>query len=139
MANCSHLLVRCMDFRLNKKIIDWLTENGILSVTDFISIAGACKDLVIYPFSSESRYLMSMIDLAITKHGVRTIILTQHQDCVGYGGQACFATEKDEKNHLIADLKKVKAHILQKHAQLVIKMFLICKKDKNWFFEEVLA
>ena len=138
MVNCSYLLIRCMDFRLNKKIVDWLTENGILHDIDFISIVGACKDLAIYPFSSESRYLISMIDLAITKHGVKTIILTQHQDCAGYGGQACFATAKDEKAHLIADLKKVKDHILQKHTQLEIKMFFICQKDKNWFFEEVL-
>ena len=137
MVNCSYLLIRCMDFRLNKKIIDWLAENGVLHDTDFISIVGACKDLAIYPFSSESRYLMSMVDLAITKHGVKTIILTQHQDCAGYGGQGCFATAKDEKAHLIADLKKVKGHIGQKHAQLEIKMFLICQKDKNWFFEEV--
>ncbi|OGY41415.1 MAG: hypothetical protein A2Y67_02705 [Candidatus Buchananbacteria bacterium RBG_13_39_9] len=126
-----------MDFRLNKIIFSWLTEKGILQDTDFVSVAGACKDLVIYPFSSESRYLMSMIDLAITKHGVKTIILTQHQDCAGYGGQGCFATVKDEKAHLIADLKKVKGHILQKHAQLDIKMFLICQKDKNWNFEEI--
>jgi hypothetical protein len=126
-----------MDFRLNKKIINWLTENGIMSDTDFISIAGACKDLAIYPFSSESRYLMSMIDLAINKHCVKTIILTQHQDCAGYGGQGSFATAKDEKAQLIADLKKVKGHILQKHGQLEIKMFILCQKDKNWFFEEV--
>ena len=137
MDNCSYLLIRCMDFRLNKVISNWLTENGILQDTDFISIAGACKDLAIYPFSSESRYLMSMIDLAIAKHGVRTIILTQHQDCAGYGGQSRYGTAKDEKEHLIADLKKVKAYIGQKNALLEIKMFLICQKDKNWNIEEI--
>ena len=137
---CQNLLIRCMDFRLEKSFQEWLKQKGLVADTDIVSVAGACKDLATTPPDCKTDHVMAMIVLAYEKHGVRNIILTQHQDCGAYGGQEAFASAEAEEIKLIADMKKVKEQLVGRFVDLKAQMYWIKKTENDqWEFEEIIS
>ncbi|PIT93773.1 hypothetical protein COU00_02570 [Candidatus Falkowbacteria bacterium CG10_big_fil_rev_8_21_14_0_10_43_11] len=81
MSKCKHLAIRCMDFRLSKKLFRWMAKRGYIGDCDELSYAGASKKIV----NSESRsVVLADLELAVHKHGVCHIILVHHSHCGAY-------------------------------------------------------
>ncbi len=135
---CENLIVQCMDYRLQPCIEAWKKIKGVSGDVDVISVAGSCKDLANYELGTcESNHLMAMIILAYEKHGVRNVILTQHEDCGAYGGKSAFAGEDAEKAKVIGDMIKVKKALSAKFTDLRVEMFWIKMAGEGWEFEAV--
>lgn len=134
---CQNLLLRCMDFRLEKSISQWLNGQGLVGDTDIISIPGSCKVLAEDPTSCKAGFIMEGIALAHDKHGVKKIILTQHEDCGAYGGQSAFADPAAEKLKLLTDMAKVKDLLLSRYADLEVSMCWLKLVGDDWQLEEV--
>jgi carbonic anhydrase len=127
-----------MDFRLGPTFKSWLEERGYLGDVDEVSVAGACKEFVADPNSCIANYLFGQIQISSSLHGISRVILTQHEDCGAYGGQASFASAEAEKLKLVADMRKLKAVIKERLPQLEVSMVFIKKlTDHQWEFEEV--
>ena len=135
---CKYLILHCMDSSPQTFIEEWKKTKGVLGDIDVISVAGSCKDLANYEIGTcESNHVMGMITLAYEKHGVRNIILTQHEDCEAYGGKSAFANDEAEKTKIVADMVKVKKALLEKFQDLRVEMFRIKMVGEGWEFEAV--
>ena len=118
--------------------VDWKKTKGISGDVDVISVPGACIDLANYGLGTcEANFVMKGIILAYEKHGVRNIILTQHEDCGAYGGKIAFASDEAELAKTIGDMKKAKKALLEKFPDLHVEMFRIKMVGEGWEFEAV--
>ena len=68
---CSNLLIRPMDFRLQPAIEKWLDQKGYNGDTDMIAVAGACKDFVKDPENCMGTYLWSELDTSYRLHQIK--------------------------------------------------------------------
>jgi len=134
-SQCDYLLLRCMDFRLERTIEEWLRP--YLGRTDVIAIAGSCKVLAETPDSWPALFIWDQIRLAYEQHGVRQVVLTQHQDCGAYGGAAAFGSAEAEKAKLASDLRQVKEDLHRRFPDLRVSGFWIKPAGPEWEFEEI--
>jgi carbonic anhydrase len=135
---CQNLLVRCMDFRLEPAISKWLRDNSMVGDVDVISVAGACKEFANVAADCVPAFLYSQVELSYRKHGVRRVILTQHEDCGAYGTQTAFESPAAEKSKLTSDMKRTKEILRTKYPDLQVSMFWLKRAGENWEFETVL-
>ncbi|MFA6130741.1 MAG: carbonic anhydrase [Patescibacteria group bacterium] len=131
--HCTHALVRCMDFRLEKAIEKYLIEQNLVGTIDVISVAGAAKDLVAHP----EGFVATQIDLSKKLHESHTIILMNHTDCGGYGGRDALESDEAEHDFHLKELEKGKQIILAKYPDLTVKKVLAKIKGETVEFEEL--
>ncbi|MFH1253523.1 MAG: carbonic anhydrase [Candidatus Uhrbacteria bacterium] len=120
MHTCHHALIRCMDFRLQKAIDEWLEENNLPGDCDMISVAGAGKDILINP----EGFVATQVVLSKKLHDTKTILLMHHTDCGAYGGHAAFESLEAEKAFQINEMNKIKTIIQSQNSELAVKMLL---------------
>lgn len=138
--NCSNALVRCIDFRLGMSFRNWLDQKGYSGDIDEISIAGSCKPFVALDNRCAADFMMGQIDVSKKLHNISRLILTQHNDCGAYGGQAAFATPEAEKMKLTNDMRALRELVKNKYPDLEIIMVWLKKIDEqSWDFEEIAA
>lgn len=113
---CSTSLVRCMDFRLDSAIRDYMEKHGLYDDADIIAVAGAAKNLA----QKENSTVEQQIQLSKKLHDVHTIILINHTDCGGYGGRAAFASAEEEKQTHITDLHTAKQKLLNMYPDITV-------------------
>ncbi len=123
---CKAALVRCMDFRLQSAIADYIASEGLSNNVDIISIAGAAKDV-----NDQSMGDAVSGQLALSKklHDVETIILMNHTDCGGYGGRAAFESVEAERTHHEAELASAAEKLAVVYPDVTIKKMLADIKD----------
>lgn len=117
---CSTALVRCMDFRLESAIEQFVNNKGICGDADIISFAGASKNIN----DEEAGPVEQQIDLSKKLHKIKTLILMNHTDCGGYGGREAFESPEAERMHHLNELRKAKEDIAAKYPDLTIKLAL---------------
>lgn len=117
---CKAALVRCMDFRLEPGVSDYLRSQELLHDTDIISIAGAAKNIVDDP----QGFVMTQIGLSVQLHGIHEVHLMHHSDCGAYGGSGKHASFEEEKAMHLSEMQKAKETILATHPSLTIRLFL---------------
>jgi len=128
---CSNVLIRCMDYRIDMGVHDFLLNNEMLGDTDVVSVAGSCKDLLKGFGWSESKYLLTQIEISIKLHGIKRIILTQHENCGPYGGLEVFGTVEMEKEFLIKEMKELKQKLAKRFPDQEILMFWFIRPEMN--------
>ncbi|MFA5933296.1 MAG: carbonic anhydrase [Microgenomates group bacterium] len=74
--NCDALIITCIDFRFQKYINDWVSENFQPKTFDRVAIAGGVFDL---------DYVLKQAEISHRLHHVKKIILINHEDCGAYG------------------------------------------------------
>ena len=116
---CTTLVLHCIDFRLQKALLDWGTKNNILGDCDVVSTAGAVKNIL----APESD-VMRNIAIAEKLHGITKVILINHTDCGAYGGAKAFASKKEEVEKHLADLTAAESHIKKDFPKLSVRKFI---------------
>lgn len=115
---CHYLFVRCMDHRLNEVWVRFLGTFGLRpESTDYdeLRIAGGAKNVA---------EVLAHLKLVFNQHGVRKIILTVHEDCLGG------AVEND--------LFRAMAAIREaNYISLEVRAFFFYRSGKGWAYREV--
>lgn len=109
MHSCSALLVSCIDFRVQPLVEAWARQNLGPKNYDRVALAGGVKD-----FSA----IMSQIDLSVKLHGVKKIILMNHEDCGAYGESG---TEENHRQDLLSAAQTVKS----KYPDLTVETYFV--------------
>lgn len=113
---CKNLLIRCMDFRLNKETKKWIEESGLfIGGFDIISLAGASKDIVDGNEEVKNNFLKH-VGVSVDLHQVEKIIIFHHSDCGAYALDYKFGSLEEEKKKQLEDMKKAKEIILEKYS-----------------------
>ncbi len=77
--------LNCMDGRVQKAMIDWLTKEFDAEHVDMITEAGMDGFIVRHDDLPES--LLHKIDISVEKHGSNDIFIVGHYDCGGHPGE----------------------------------------------------
>jgi len=92
---CDVLVLMCIDFRFRENVQNSLKKIGLKSY-----------DLVVYPGASSSlssekhsafRPLLDAINISQNLHGIKKVVIVDHEDCGVYGGSSSFESFDDEK------------------------------------------
>ncbi len=119
---CKNLLIRCMDFRLNKAIEEWIETSGLLKGGhDIISLAGASK--VLADGSEEIKNnLLSNVAVSAELHKAEKVIICHHSDCGAYAKSYNFNSPAEEKEKQIEDMQESRNAILKKYPNIKITL-----------------
>lgn len=131
---CSSALLRCIDFRLEPAIHDFLVSRGLAGDCDVISFAGATKGLA----QDASSVLADQLKLSKKLHDIKTVVLMNHTDCGAYGGRAAFQDEEAERNHHRKDLAEAQRRVCDALEDVrVICALAIIEMDGSVHIEEL--
>lgn len=109
MHTCFSVIVSCIDFRIQPAVEAWARQNLAAKNYNRVALAGGVKD-----FSS----VMNQIDLSCKLHGIKKVILTNHEDCGAYGSEA---TEEKHRRDLLSAAAAVKS----KYPDLTVETYFI--------------
>lgn len=79
-----YLVIACIDFRLQKYLYAWLSNNNMLGISDLLTVPGASKELIKPSSNCSSATLLSQIETSINFHNTKKVILIEHQNCGMY-------------------------------------------------------
>ena len=86
--NCEALVLMCIDFRFWQDIQKHLAKNGLKNY-DMLAFPGASLGL-----SSGSnpaqKPLLNAISISQNLHGIKKVVIVDHEDCGAYGGSSSF-------------------------------------------------
>ena len=132
---CKNLLIRCMDFRLNKETKKWIQESKLFEGGfDIISLAGASKDIVDGNEEVKNNFLKH-VGVSVDLHQVEKIIIFHHSDCGAYALDYKFDSLEEEKKKQLEDMKKAKEIILEKYSG--VKVVFVWGEMKDEKGEEI--
>ena len=115
---CDAMVICCIDFRFQKNIRDWTDENLKGKTFDLVGFAGATKEL---------DTVIKQVDISVSLHKVKQIVLIHHEDCGAYG-------EEDSYERHVQDLKKAEKRIKDKYPEVQVGLYYLHLDGK---FEQI--
>lgn len=104
-------VIRCIDFRFVSDTASFLKNLGYGGQYDDIALAGAVKNFVDPYDQADVEFLYRQIKISRKLHGVTDVVLINHTDCGAYGGRQTFASEAEEHDRHVKDLKRAQEMI----------------------------
>ena len=99
---CDSLVVMCMDFRFHAKIAEIIAHSGYRQF-DLVALPGGSRSIT---DEGSREAVLSAIEIGVTVHKVRRVIIVDHVDCRAYGGSEAFKdAEEEERRHTDALLE----------------------------------
>lgn len=75
--------VLCIDGRFRRCLVDWLVDRYSADYVDLITEPGPDRILSARPLGSTARDIRRKLDVSLTAHAARAIVLVGHEDCAG--------------------------------------------------------
>ena len=132
-ASTDALLLSCMDYRLMDDIERYMSGRGLRDKYDHIVLAGASLGAITDKYPAWNETFWEHLDIAISLHDIRTVILLDHRDCGAYKvilGEQRVADARTEKDTHVVQLKQLKSQINTKHPKLAVEMLLMSLDGK---------
>ena len=128
MVTCKYFLLHCMDFRIQECIRDYLIQQGHFGDCDRVAYGGPCQ---------EHELALHYIALARKVHNIEHIILSQHEDCGGYGGTERWGSREKEREALLADMHALRRKVLVKYPDRDVSMLFFEMDGDDWKAVEI--
>ena len=128
MAQCNNLILQCMDFRIQDTLDTWIREQGFAGDIDRVSVAGSCQS---------KELALRNIKVGCELHGVKLVVLTQHDDCGAYGGHDAFPSLEIEREKLVADMMAVSKGVLEIFPDVTVMTLYVQQSGDSWKIVEV--
>lgn len=128
--DCEWVVVRCMDWRLNASLAEYLRQQGIPEEHDLIS----------WPGSGKSEQIpATILNASIELHNVSKLMLVWHTDCGAYGGrQNCGGTEEADREFQLKELRAAAFRIQGSCRLEEVRLVLVhIKDDGQILYEDV--
>lgn len=98
--HCRACIIFCMDFRLNRPLVEFLTEQNLdRDGADIIRVAGAAKSLARPGDPRDRDFLLEQLATSARLHGTRRVYLINHEDCGAYGQEQVPDSEAELAMH----------------------------------------
>ncbi len=120
---------RCVDGRLNVPLEIFLKNLGVPPDYYPFTLIGGMR---------QSHQVISDLDFAVGRLGIRHAIFVQHTDCKAYGGRImCGNTEKADKEFQTRELRRIIDDV--RRCERLVSRFVLAHIDNNGqvFFEEI--
>lgn len=118
--HCDVCLLTCMDFRMWERVARLVrTECGV-DCCDLVAAPGAAKKIL---EEATREDILGSFSIAANLHGVKTIVLVNHEDCGAYGGSKKFS-DRDSERHFHEEALRESARIVEERLPNVsVKLF----------------
>lgn len=127
---CNNIMIKCMDYRLQNKTLNWIKENNYFGDCDVISNAGSGKALI-DGSPDIKEFILNEIKIGYERHSAKNVIIIHHSDCGAYKDYN-FANNEEEKAKQIADMIEEEKIIKEKFPEMnVIKIWAQIKDEDN--------
>ena len=123
---CRAVLVKCMDFRLDGPVHEWMNTTGLAGDCDVVSVAGAGKGMA--GQGPEREFLLKQIETAVRLHHVSRVYLMHHADCGAYKAGRGFATAAEEKARQMEDMDEVEKLLVERFPGVEVHKIWACFK-----------
>lgn len=123
---CAAIIFSCIDWRLYPALGNYLRRK--YGHFDFCASAGSVKGFL---QKSRRQLFFDQIKISQKLHHSRTIILTMHHDCGGWGGIKKFKNEKQEFSYHQMILSRVAKLISIKFPKAETVLYFIGLKEKQ--------
>src|SRR5687768_15399985 len=123
-ATTDALLLSCMDYRLMDDVEKYMSGRGLRDKYDHAILAGASLGAVTDKYPAWNQTFWEHLDIAITLHDIKTVIVMDHRDCGAYKvilGADSVKDAKTEKDTHVVRLKQLRAAINKKHPKLAVE------------------
>lgn len=107
ILKCTALVITCLDYRIQKAIIDWLGENVGHGNYNRVALAGGVKN---WPVISEQ------IDLSKRVQDIEQVIIVHHEDCRAYGEAGTYEKHCD-------DMRAAREAVKQRHPDIKVDLY----------------
>lgn len=119
---CQALVLACIDFRFHDKLNQWLNDKGLKDNADQVKIAGGVLSIIKPTEMRDRDFLLHQLGISVSLHEIKQVYLINHEDCGAYGGKKSFASDAEELEKHIIDMRDAKKIILEKFPQLEVKL-----------------
>ncbi len=115
--SCQAIVISCMDFRLHNALHLRTDEKFGCHGYDLVHVAGGGGAIL----SQDSMELvLKQIGLSVKLHGVKEVVLVNHEDCGAYGGKKMFANDQEERRKHRDDLEAAAAIVSARYPTLAV-------------------
>lgn len=121
-CQCENVVVRCMDFRFHADLPALLAEHFGVECFEYDS-PGGCGGAMSLIDDVSRELILNALDLAISLHGVRRLVIVNHVDCGAYGGSERFGAPAAERDFHAGQLREARDIALQRHRDLEVVLF----------------
>ncbi len=128
MHKAKACVINCIDFRIQKYVFKYLSENDYIGQSDFLMVAGAGRDLTSPMKPEYGEYLWRQLDISVSLHHIDEILVIEHQDCGAYAldglipGNLEVAMDKPMHQEIA---KKTLAKINEKYPNINVKFLYV--------------
>ena len=132
------LVVSCIDFRLQRLLLEALqTSFGVVD-PDMIATSGGARALASDQTSPQQQVILFDLNLAVTHHGVKQIVLLNHQNCGRYGLEGdTFSDESAEVAFHRDELTRATAWVRKHFPNIQVTAGLVQFSDNSLSIEAV--
>ena len=117
------LIICCKDYRYIQPIQRFAKRQLGIRWYDLKATAGGVRAMLDAP-RIVRRWILRDVDLVYRLHGVRRVIVVQHEDCAAYGGSARLGDRAQQRRFHRAQLQRA-ARVLRHHfPKLTVRGFL---------------
>jgi carbonic anhydrase len=112
--HCEAILVSCVDFRVWEAFVTFVKERMDVHDFDLSSQPGGVKNLIEHgeALLEDKKCVieggLGGVFVSCRLHGMKTVVLTAHEDCGAYGGAKAFASRELERAHHLAQLRRAR-------------------------------
>ena len=117
--------VNCMDGRVQRPVIDYLSELFCVEHVDVVTEAGPVAVLASDPESDRSKSIYQRIDVSVSVHGSKGIGIIAHHDCAG---------NPKRKGGQMEDIQESVSVLQSRYPDLPVFALWV---DENWSVAEV--
>lgn len=125
---CTHVILHCIDFRIQPVLQNWMLEKDMVGDVDIISTAGSCKNQAV---------ALENLEIACRLHRPEHLWFLQHEDCGAYGGRLAFDSDVAQRQTLLGDMEALARRATKLRRGIRVHQLLVRAGKKGWWVEEV--
>jgi hypothetical protein len=121
---CDNMVVRCMDFRFHAELPRLLAEHFGVECFEYDSPGGGCGGSKSFIDPDCRKIVLHALDLAVSLHSVKRLVIVDHMDCGAYGGSERFGDLEVERQFHVERLQEAREIVREHHPQLETVLFI---------------
>ena len=119
------LVICCKDYRYIQPTQRFVRQRLGIRWYDLKATAGGVRAMLEAP-RTVRQWILGDVDLVYRLHGVRRVILVQHEDCAAYGGSAALGTVAQQRRIHRIQVQRAIRVLRRQCPRLTVKGFLAC-------------
>lgn len=121
-CKCENLVIRCMDYRFHADLPARLAAHFGVECFAYDS-PGGCGGSKSLIDERPREMMLEALDLGVSLHGVKRLVIVDHVDCGAYGGSGQFDSPEVERQFHVERLREARQIAAEAQPEIEIVLF----------------